>query len=365
MGRTPDQLGVSMTWDVHELLGDLETPGPATLETFPYSIGSPATAGLFRLHGDGWSWFCKVLQHLRHWPGLALMPPDMAQHFAAFYPWRSELELWDDAYASRLPEGFRTPALHGLVDLGDDRIAVWMEDVTLAPTSWELELFERAARLLGRWNARCADPGLIAANGHEAGYALKMYAEQAVPVRGLLPLEDDTLWSHPWLADHAALREQLRRLGRDIPAMLARLDGYVQTIPHGDASPQNLLVPADEPDTFVVIDVSFRTPHALGFDLGQLLVGLTHAGEVPASMLPEIAAVILPSYLAGLAEEGITGQDDEVRDAFTTSVLVRSGFDGFLFDLIGSEHLDDRYAFDERVEMARFLSAHYLATRQG
>lgn len=39
-------------------------------------------------------------------------------------------------------------------------------------------------------------------------------------------------------------------------------------------------MPIDDPTTFVVIDVSFRSPHALGFGLGQLLVGLVHAGIV-------------------------------------------------------------------------------------
>ncbi len=363
MGRTSDQLDTTPVSDAARLLGELVPPGPATLETFPYSLGSPATGGLYRLQGDGWSWFCKVLHHLRHWPGLAFIPPDMAAEFSAAYPWRSELELWDDAYASRLPEGFRTPVLHGVVDLGDDRVAVWMEDVAQAPTDCGPDLFARAARLLGRWNARCADPALVAANGYEPGFALKMYARQAVLVRGLIPLEDDGLWSHPWLAGHAQLRDDLRRLGRDIPAMLDRLDGYVQTIPHGDASPQNLLVPVDDPETFVVIDVSFRTPHALGFDLGQLLVGLTHAGLVPASRLPEIAATIVPPYLAGLAEEGLTGQDDAVRDAFATCVLLRSGFDGFLLDLLGSERAEDRHAFDERLVMSRFLVDHYLSGR--
>ena len=56
-----------------------------------------------------------------------------------------------------------------------------------------------------------------------------------------------------------------------------------QAMPHGDASPQNLLVPASAPDRFVAIDVGMRTPHAIGFDLGQLLVGLVHAGVVPAA----------------------------------------------------------------------------------
>ena len=363
MGRTPDQLAATRGFDRDGLLGDLVPPGPATLEGFPYAFGSPATAGLYRLRGEGWSWFCKVLQHVRHWPGLAFLPPEQRAHFCASFPWRSELELWDEPYLSRLPAGLRAPTLHGVVDLGDDRLAVWMEDVAEATATYDVERFAEAARLLGRWNARCSDPGLVAGNPFPPGYALRMYADEAVPFRGLLPLGDDGLWSHPWLADHAALRDDLRRLGADIPEMLTRLDGYVQTIPHGDASPQNLLVDADDPASFVVIDVSFRTPHALGFDLGQLLVGLTHAGQVPAAMLPEIAATILPAYLHGLAEEGITGQDDAVQDAFATSVMLRSGFDGFLYDLIGSESADDRLAFDERVALARFLVDHYLSGR--
>ena len=57
---------------------------------------------------------------------------------------------------------------------------------------------------------------------------------------------------------------------------------------HGDASPQNLLVPASEPDTFVVIDWSFHGPLAVGFDLGQLLIGLAHAGRLTADVLPDV-----------------------------------------------------------------------------
>jgi len=349
------------TFELDELLGGLEPPGEGTLAEFPYAYGSPATGGLFRLSGEGWSWFCKVLHHVRHWPGLVELPPQARDHFAASFPWRTELELWDDVYASRMPDGFRPPELHGIVDLGDDRLAVWMEDVQEAPPSCDLEQYSRSAHLLGRWNARCAEPEALAACEFPPGFALRMYAEQAVAFRGLLPLEDDRLWAHPWLADHAGLRADLRRLGPRIPSMLDRLDGYVQAVPHGDASPQNLLVPADAPDTFVVIDPSFRTPHALGFDLGQLLVGLTHAGQVPAAMLPDIAARIVPAYLDGLAAEGVTGLDDEVCDAFATSVMLRSGFDGLLLETIGSEEPGARHAFDERLAMTRFLLDQYAA----
>jgi hypothetical protein len=145
--------------------------------------------------------------------------------------------------------------------------------------------------------------------------------------------------------------------------MLDRLDTYAQCLPHGDASPQNLLMPLDGSAELVVIDLSFRTPHALGFDLGQLLVGLTHAGLIPAANLPAISRVIVGAYLRGLAADGVTGVDDQVRDGFATSVLLRSGFDGFRYDLLGHDDEHSRHAFTERVTMSRFLLQQYQQTR--
>ncbi len=344
-----------------QLLGDLRPPGPGLLESVDYAFGSPATAGLHLLRGEDWAWFCKELQHVRHWPGLVQLPPEIAPEFAATFPWRSELEMWDEPWASTLPDGLRLPTLHRVVDLGDDRLAVWMEAVEESRTPWDLDRYARAAHLLGRWNARCADPDLLSLCEWPAGFALRMYAERAVGSFGLGMLHSGA-WQHPWLAGHEDLRVGLLRLGELIPALLDRLDTYRQALPHGDASPQNLLVPVDDPTTFVVIDVSFRSPHALGFDLGQLLVGLVHAGVVPASDLPAVADRIVPAYLDGLAVEGITGVDDDVRWAFAASVLLRSGFDGFRYDLLEASRPEDRHAFDERIGLARFLVGQYAET---
>lgn len=368
------------TWEVHDLLGVPETDGPLALaalvrashgvdldpeatrvEVVDYAYGSPATGGLLRVKGSStsgepWSLFAKVLQHVRHWPVLQLLPPAAREDFLAFFPWRIELDLWDDAVTATLPEGLRPPALHRLVELPDDRAVLWMEDVAEAATPWDLERFARAARLLGRWNARSAAPEVLAACPLPPGYALRKYAEESVPARGLAPLADDGLWQHPWLVEHADLRVRLAELGARIPVWLDRLDTLPQAMPHGDASPQNLLVPADDPGSFVVIDISFRSPHALGFDLGQLVVGLVHAGELPASALPEVTAAVEPAYVAGLADEGVTGVDDVVHEAFTTSTMLRSGFDGFLWDLLGPADPATRHAFDERIALSRFLT---------
>jgi aminoglycoside phosphotransferase (APT) family kinase protein len=97
------------------------------------------------------------------------------------------------------------------------------------------------------------------------------------------------------------LRRDLLRLADRIDEWLDALDAQPQTLAHGDASPQNLLVPIDEPDTFVIIDWGFGSPLAVGFDLGQLLIGLVQAGEADARDLGSVHAAILPAYLEGLS----------------------------------------------------------------
>ena len=351
---TPDLLDADATAAVKAL--GLDDPAAAELEAVGYPLGSPATAALYRVRGPRGSLFCKVLQHVRHWPSLRFMPPHIVPDFQEQLPWRAELVLWEPRVAATMPEGLRPPTLHALAELPDDRAAVWMEDVVEDSSPWDLDRYRRAAHLLGRWNARSTDPDLLAQCAHTApNYALRMYAENAVAYRGLMPLADDGLWAHPWLAEHADLRTQLQALSAEIPSMLDRMDSYVLCSPHGDASPQNLLVPADDPDSFVVIDMSFCAPHALGFDLGQLLVGLTHAGQMPAARIPEIAAAIVPAYVEGLRAEGVHDQDAAARDAFVTGVMLRSGFDGFLLELLEESADDQRPAFDERIELSRAL----------
>ena len=334
----------------------IDDPAAARLEVVGYPLGSPATAALYRVRGPRGSLFCKVLQHVRHWPSLRFMPPHIVDDFVEQVPWRAELALWEPRVLATLPDGLRAPTRHALVELPDERAAVWMEDVAEDPTPWDLDRYRRAAFLLGRWNGRSTGPEVLAGCAYTgANVALRLYAQNAVAYRGLVPLADDGLWSHPWLADHADLRGELRSLAEEIPSMLDRMDTFVLCSPHGDASPQNLLVPRDDPGSFVVIDISFCSPHALGFDLGQLLVGLVHAGQVPAARIPAIAAAIVPAYVEGLHAEGVRDQDAAARDAFVTGVMLRSGFDGFLLELLEESSPDHRAAFDERVELARAL----------
>ena len=334
-----------------------------------YEPVSPATGALLRVTGataDGqpWSLFLKVLQHPRHWPRLGELPAEIRQPFLEMFSWRGELAAWEPGFADRLPAGLRLPRLYRLDELGDDRVAVWMENVRTLEDPWEPPRFARAARALGRLAARRSDPAVLAASGLPPGTGLRYYSRSRVELVGLPTLERDEVWAHPLVAGavDGRLRADLRALGARVPELLDRLDALPQALPHGDASPQNLLVPADAPDSFVAIDVSFQNPQAVGFDLGQLLVGLTHAGQLPAAVLPEVHAVLVPAFTDGLRAEGGQASAEEVAWGYVASLVVRAGFTSLPFERLAERPTPALAAtFRERAALTRAIADLALA----
>ncbi|HYN71017.1 MAG TPA: hypothetical protein VES60_00835 [Nakamurella sp.] len=328
------------------------------VEPVAYEAGSPATAALLRVRGrttDGedWSVFLKVLQHPRHWAGLDRVPVDVRAEFTDSFPWRAELAAWDPEFLAALPEGLRVPRLYRLVELPDDRVAVWMQDVAVSDERWSVHRFARAARLLGRLATNRCDAALLASCGVPAGYGARKYVDG--PVTGaLFALRDSGVWRHPSLDTPLGrqVRGELLELAPQVPAILDLLDGLPQALPHGDASPQNLLVPRDDPDSLVAIDIAFQCPLAIGSDLGQLLVGLVHAGEMPVQQLPEIHAALAPAFTAGFAAGGGSVRLDDVRAAEIGNLVVRSAFTSIPFD-----RLDRTPAAEiaSRLELSRFI----------
>ena len=280
------------------------------------------------------------------------------------FPWRGELAAWEPGFADRLPAGLRLPRLYRLDELGDDRVAVWMENVRTLDDPWEPPRFARAARALGRLAARRSDPAVLAASGLPPGTGLRYYSRSRVELVGLPTLERDEVWAHPLVAGavDGRLRADLRALGARVPELLDRLDAVPQALPHGDASPQNLLVPADAPDSFVAIDVSFQNPQAVGFDLGQLLVGLTHAGQLPAAALPEVHAVLVPAFTGGLHAEGGRTSAEEVSWGYVASLAVRAGFTSLPFERLAEPPTPALAAtFRERAALTRVIADLALA----
>jgi hypothetical protein len=360
----PDLLGparltdVALTTLVRESLGDPAAElGPWRVEPVDYVSGTPSTGALLRVLGSTaagapWSLFCKVLQSARHWPLINLIPEEVRGEFMSDFPWRAELDSY--ACGLPLPAGLRLPRIHLADDLGEDRLALWMEDVRTDPEPWDLARFARAAHLLGRLAALRAEERLPEVPPR--GLSMRYYLRGRVLLGALPAIADPGPWEHPLLAGHRHLRADLLRLGDLLPALLDGVDALPHTRAHGDASPQNLLVPVDRSAEFVAIDWGFNDLLPVGFDLGQLLIGLAHAGELSAADLPAVDAAIGPAYLAGLAAEGMHVDPAVVRHGYLATLVVRSTLTALPFELLGAP-VDDGLAalFGQRLALTRYL----------
>lgn len=341
--------------------------------------GSPVTAGLWRVEVTspdrggvpGCAFFVKLVRHTRLWPGLRWLPDDAARaEFIDFYPWQYELDIHRSGISSVLPDGMRTPQLHHVSRPDADHLSLWWEFVPERAAAWTLADYRLAARLLGRLAARRragarvneALPA-VARDAHQGGSALRFYASRRV-IAGLLPVvRSGQAWQHPVLrealrlAGDRRLPADMAALGARLPQVLDLLDDLPQTYAHGDASPQNLLLPADEPGTIVVIDWGFGTLLPVGFDLGQLLVGLAQAGRADPAAIPAIDAEIFPAYLAGLAAEDYQVDPAQVRAGYLGSLAARSALCAIPLETLEQAVPDEQTIamFAERMKLTRLM----------
>jgi hypothetical protein len=341
--------------------------------------GSPVTAGLWRVqvtspdHGGtpGCTFFVKLVRHTRLWPGLRWLPDDAARaEFIDYYPWRYELDVHQSGIGAILPDGMRTPQLHHVSRPDADHMGLWWEFIHERADTWTLADYRLAARLLGQLAARRragaqvnqALPA-IARTAHDSGSALRFYTSRRV-FGGMLPvLQSGQAWQHPALQEalqltgNQQLPADMAALGARLPQVLDMLDDLPQTYAHGDASPQNLLLPADEPGTIVVIDWGFGTLLPVGFDLGQLLVGLAHAGQTDPAAIPAIDAQIFPAYLDGLAAEDYKADPAQVRAGYLGSLAARSALCAIPFETLENAVPDDHTAamLAGRMELTRLM----------
>lgn len=363
-----------MTVDIAQVTSRLaDAPvGVVSLVPIAYDWGSPATAGLWRAHatradGTDATYFVKLLRHPRLWPGLVHVPEgELRDFFLRSFPWRFELDMELSGIADVLPPGMRVPTLHHHEEFDDDHVGLWWEFVDERPGPWSLDELARAARLLGRLAARRRAGAEVNARLPEicrlpAGAALRYLVEGRVLHGAGADLADDELWAQPLLVEalratgDPGLRDDLRAHLPLVLEVLTELDRLPQTYAHGDASIQNILVCEGEAD-FVVIDWGFASPLAVGFDLGQLLVGSMHAGLVPAADIALIDPVIFEGYLEGLADEDYAVDPDDVRFGYLGSLFARSAFTALpTAELRGGASESLRRTVVERVALTRAM----------
>jgi hypothetical protein len=251
----------------------------------------------------------------------------------------------------------RLAGVHGVIDLGDDRVMLVLEDVDADPAPWDRERYARAARLLGRLHVR-----LTAADGlprrsteRPAELVDMMYTSRLIPV-ALPALTAETTWRHPLVAGHLQLRADLVELASRLPDLVEAATRLPQLQSHGDATPHNLLVPKQQPDTFVVIDWAMAGLAAAGDDLGQLLIGHAHDGVLSAADLSDLHDLLVRAYVAGLADEGYRLDADVARTGMDIGLAVRSAFTALPLERLGEPITDElRRTFASRIELTRYL----------
>ncbi|WP_432947795.1 phosphotransferase [Kribbella sp. CA-253562] len=288
----------------------------------PYDFSSPTTAGLYRTSGA----FVKVLRPYRHWPLVDLLPEDFRQLALATDLWRYEADVYLDGLSRSLPSGLRLPQLLG-VESVDDRLILVLEDVRPATVQWDHQRYGRAAELLGRLSARLTAYDALPAVAFRAPGQLIRTLYTFVQRFAHPVLLNPETWKHPLLANDRDLLDELVGLAARMPALMGELAQRPQLMSHGDACPQNLLVPADRPDTFVAIDWTLSGLLPAGDDLGQLLIGRVHSAELAPAELGVLRELTVERYHAGLVAEGradVTPED--VRAGLDASLLVRSAF---------------------------------------
>lgn len=350
------------------------------------SIGSPVlnitTGGLWRVHGVAraagpgrrsleFSVVVKLLQSPLLWHGIEGVPEEFRAGLVANYPWRTEAEVYASALSEGMPLNSRLPTLFSIAELGPDRAAIWMEDVSEdGHTGWSDKQFTDAARMLGflagSQEARLTSEGIEEPRRPDRLRYFLAGVGEAV----LIPaIKGQELWQHPAVAASSdrALVRGLRSLADQSHSLVDEMVTLPVLAAHGDACPQNLLIEGVDPVTgltnFAVVDWGMFGQVCAGYDVAQLLAGLVNEGALPGPALERLEPVCLDAYCDGLREAGSPVTRAQVRRGLAISMAVFCGLTAIMSDRLGEGDSDEiRALMAGRLHMVRFVLKLLAAT---
>lgn len=325
------------------------------VERMPGALTNMTTEDLARVRvGRQASFVVKMACSPRYSPLWGKIPPQFHDEVMRELPWRAEADVYGSTLNTLLPAGLRMPVVYAIEHLGDDRVALWMEDVADRGTPWDRDAYRAAAAALGRMAGKVrvdsAPAGLPLQRRH-----LRAYFEGRVLFGAMPALRDAATWSHPRIAEYAdpGLRGDLEDLVALAPDVLDRLEQLPDALAHGDACPQNLLRPIGNNGIFVAIDWTFAGFSPVGMDAGQLLAGHAESGELDPVALPRLLDDIVAAYTDGLLQEcsGV----DAAQASFGTigNLVIRSAFTALPVEMLDAG--EDEAFFARRAAYARFL----------
>lgn len=296
-----------MTLPTSEAVGVAARLGlPATvLSVEPlYEPVASATAGVWRVRGEGWSAVLKQVAHSdrarRRWQS--------GEEPAHWYYWRREACLFESDLFDTFVDGLRAPECYGIFERANGSVALWLEDLSGGGSRWPIERYETTARQLGRTQRRYLD----ALPSHD--WLSRTFPRDYVELRredGDV-LRDDSAWA--FVADKLGLTEADRQ--RYLAFWDARerrtkaLAELPQTLCHFDFHPLNLF---DAAGDTVAIDWSFAGIGPIGADAATLVFDAMYDYFIAPEHAAELFDVVARGYATGL---GLPAAD--VRRAMVT-----------------------------------------------
>ena len=328
---TDEQLGVMVASALGTDPADTQLLSSTAVE-FPYDLPAITTAGRYWVSGVAesggeqrdWRLFVKHIQSWSRSPLFVHVPPEHRAMAESSVPWRTEALAYRSDLRERLPLGLTMPRALGVFDLDDKSAAIWLAEIEVEDSPWDLAAYERAARLLGRLAASPAVAERCDVGRHD--FDIRTYAYGRLSMQVLPMLREDGIWQHPLVAGafDLELRDGLLAVADRVPEIVEEVMALPHTTSHGDACPNNLLRSPDV-EGFVLIDYGFWGREPVGFDLSQLLVGDVQVGRRGAHDLADVDATIVPAYVRGMREEGSDTGEEQVRRGHALLLMLFTG----------------------------------------
>ncbi len=229
---------------------------------------------------------------------------------------RRERAAYSSGLLAELPAGVRAPALHGVEELPEGDIVLWLEDVEPdaegATTEGSIVGVARdLGRLSGTWLSRpTSEPWLF------RGW-IERHAQPGAQAEGREILSRASPAARATLGSRLDLGVSLINSQPHLAALLGSLP---QTLCHHDAVGANILRSAG---VTVLIDWESVGPGAVGADLASLLFSSARRGDCSAGLIARCFDAAVAAYTDGIREAGAEVDPASVRLGVDAAIALR------------------------------------------
>lgn len=299
-----------------QLLGAEASPVEGWTVTEIGRSAGTSTAGIFRVAGTAttsdsvlpWSVVVKVLG-----------PPRLEGREYDLTGSRRELAFYRVGASAIQGDRVRSGRCYAIEEW-ENLYFLWLEDLSAAPQSpWLPEYFIQAAQHVGQFNGRWAEPALpdwpwLNPSGLREKYRAPNHvrAFARLPALAQVPVVGRTL--------PADVVQGLLDLWQSSDELFTKVEEGDKCLCHRDYHTKNLFPIQDTGagSYTIAIDWDQAGIEYLGADIGLLLASPIKWMELSIDQAAALIEPIFDAYLAGLAEAGWSGNEDDVRLTYLT-----------------------------------------------